>query len=107
MKVRKVSSPNSTAVVGVVDRAFEAPDDQAGEPIPPGAYLSVVTLGAYAAMKVDAGNGRIEVGDLLVSSGNPGHAMKSDHPGVGTVIGKALEALDEGVGPVRVVVTLQ
>jgi hypothetical protein len=57
--------------------------------------------------KVSAENGPIRPGDLLVTSGTPGHAMRDDNPGVGTVLGKALENLDTGTGIIRVLVTLQ
>ena len=41
-----------------------------------GGYVSVVTLGAYQIVKVDASYGAIHAGDLLTSSPNPGYAMK-------------------------------
>jgi hypothetical protein len=66
-------------------------------------------------MKVDASLGAIAVGDLLVTSATPGHAMRSapvDLGGVsihrpGTVVGKALEPLAEGQGEILVLLTLQ
>jgi hypothetical protein len=57
--------------------------------------------------KVSAENGPVHPGDLLVTSGTPGHAMRDEAPAVGTVLGKALEALDSGTGTIRVLVTLQ
>jgi hypothetical protein len=57
--------------------------------------------------KVSAENGPVRPGDLLVTSDTPGHAMRDGDPGVGTVLGKALEALDSGTGTIRVLVTLQ
>ncbi len=57
--------------------------------------------------KVSAENGPIRPGDLLVTSATPGHAMRDEDPRVGTVLGKALEALDAGTGSIRVLVTLQ
>jgi hypothetical protein len=57
--------------------------------------------------KVSAENGPIRPGDLLVTSATPGHAMRDDDPGVGTVLGKAMESLDSGTGLIRVLVTLQ
>jgi len=56
--------------------------------------------------KVSAENGAISVGDLLVTSGTPGHAMRDEDPAVGTVLGKALEPLEDGSGVIRVLVTL-
>ena len=38
--------------------------------------------------------GKIEVGDVLVSSGTAGHAMATDKPNLGAIIGKAAQAFD-------------
>jgi len=64
---------------------------------------------------VNATAGPIAVGDLLVTSGKPGTAMKSqpvDVGGVqfhrpGTVVGKALEPLEGGEGDILVLLSLQ
>jgi hypothetical protein len=46
-------------------------------------------------VKVTAEGGPIAIGDLLVASPTPGHAMRAPaNPAAGTVVGKALEALD-------------
>jgi hypothetical protein len=60
-------------------------------------------------VKVSVENGAIQVGDLLVSSSTPGHAMRGTDRSrmLGAVIGKALEPLREGNGVVQVLVTLQ
>ena len=66
-------------------------------------------------IKVDATNGPIQIGDLLVTSDKEGFAMKSvpvDIAGVrmhrpGTLIGKALEPLASGVGEILVLLSLQ
>jgi len=59
-------------------------------------------------VKASAENGAIAPGDLLVTAGTPGHAMRAGAgPAVGTVIGKALEPLEEGTGVIRMLVTLQ
>jgi len=76
------------------------------EGIQPGQYLSVVTLGAYKAIKVDASYGAIQPGDLLVASPNPGYAMKATNPQPGTIIGKALAPWVSGTGTIPVFVTL-
>ena len=81
--------------------------------IQPGEYLGVVTLGAYEAIKVDASAGPIAPGDVLVASANSGFAVKATPLTVdgvsfyapGTVIGKALGALDEGTGVIPVFVS--
>jgi hypothetical protein len=57
--------------------------------------------------KVSAENGPIRVGDLLVTSRTPGHAMRDDDPAVGTVLGKALETLESGTGMIKALITLQ
>ena len=72
--------------------------------IAPGAFGSVVTLGSFAAIAVDASFGAVMPGDLLVASPNPGYAMVSSDPLPGTLIGKALGGLDFGTGQVAVIV---
>lgn len=109
--VRKANSAESAGVVGIVDRRY-APGDSGRArmeegPAAPGEYVGVATMGAFQAIKVDAAYGSIQPGDLLVSSPTPGHARRADNPAVGTVIGKALDSLDEGKGVIAVMVTLQ
>ena len=66
-------------------------------------------------VKVDATNGPIKIGDLLVTSDKEGFAMKStpvEFGGVrmhrpGTIIGKALEPLEKGAGEILVLLSLQ
>jgi len=66
-------------------------------------------------VKVDATNGPIKIGDLLVTSDKEGFAMKSmpvEIGGVrihrpGTLIGKALEPLAQGTGEILVLLSLQ
>lgn len=66
-------------------------------------------------VKVDATNGPIQIGDLLVTSDREGVAMKSlpvEVGGVrihrpGTLIGKALEPLAKGTGEILVLLSLQ
>jgi hypothetical protein len=59
--------------------------------------------------KVTTENGPIQIGDLLVTSSTPGHAMKGTERSkmLGAVVGKALEPLEEGKGVIQVLVTLQ
>jgi hypothetical protein len=59
--------------------------------------------------KVDAQYGAIEMGDLLTTSPTPGHAMKTDNPfkAFGSVIGKALQSLEEGQGLIPILIALQ
>lgn len=66
-------------------------------------------------VRVDATDGPIAVGDLLVTSGKSGMAMKSkpfDFGGIsihrpGTLIGKALEPIEGGEGEILVLLSLQ
>ena len=66
-------------------------------------------------VKVDATNGPIQIGDLLVTSDRAGYAMKSVPVYVGgvrihrpgTLIGKALEPLAQGIGEILVLLSLQ
>lgn len=127
MQVRKASTAYATGVIGVVDvrqvaemetegdiALLEDPTAMSSPPaslhIPGdgvttaqrGDYLLVVTLGAYKAIKVDASYGAIQPGDLLVSSANPGYAMRATNPPAGTIIGKALGSLEEGTGVIPV-----
>lgn len=66
-------------------------------------------------VRVHAGSGAIEIGDLLVTGDKPGTAMKSRPIDVGgfaihrpgTVIGKALQPLASGQGEILVLLSLQ
>ena len=66
-------------------------------------------------VKVDASNGPINIGDLLVTSDKTGVAMKSQPLEIGgvrihrpgTLIGKALEPLASGTGEILVLLSLQ
>lgn len=74
----------------------------------------VATTGRVRVM-VDATNGPINIGDLLVTSDIPGVAMKSEPIIIqgrkihapGTIIGKALEPLAKGKGEILVLLSLQ
>jgi hypothetical protein len=59
--------------------------------------------------KVDATHSAVEVGDLLTTSSNPGHAMKAADPlrAFGAVIGKALLPLMSDTGLIPILVSLQ
>jgi hypothetical protein len=63
-----------------------------------------VAVGAVAAVRADASYGAIHAGDLLVTSPASGAAMRGDAVEPGTILGKALEPLDSGVGTIRVLV---
>ena len=70
-------------------------------------YAPLAIVG-IVPVKASAENGPIAPGDLLVASSTPGHAMKADpNPPVGTVIGKALEGLEDNTGVIQMLVMLQ
>jgi len=116
VRVRKAETADSRAVVGVVDEAYRAPalgglpnaqpESSSDDGIEEGQLLTIVTLGAFQAIKVDASHGAIQAGDLLVTSSTSGHAMRSDNPRIGTVVGKAMADWAEGAGTIPVMVTL-
>lgn len=66
-------------------------------------------------VRVDARNAPVHIGDLLVTSDVAGTAMRSKPTDIngrpfhqpGTIIGKALEPLDSGVGEILVLLSLQ
>jgi len=73
-----------------------------------GATAAVALVGTVYCL-AEARSAAIELGDLLVTSGTPGHAMKATDPSkaFGSVIGKALAPLDEGCGLIPILVALQ
>jgi hypothetical protein len=111
MTLKAASQANDTAVAGIVSTApsmklqGRIADDQ-GVPL---------VLAGRTLCKIDASYGSITPGDLLTSSPTPGYAMKAkpitaggaEFYRPGTIIGKALEAWEEGKGLITVLVTLQ
>lgn len=106
---------NDPLVIGIVDCEAipdaESPDTRINPEDPTfienGGELYVVTLGTFAHCQVDATEAPIEVGDLLTSSKNPGHAKKATKPQIGSIIGKALEPMAKGTGYIAVFVNIQ
>ena len=76
--------------------------------------LKVATTGRVR-VKVDASRAPIRAGDILVTSDMEGIAMRSEPIDLGgaqihrpgTIIGKALEPLDKGIGEILVLLSLQ
>ena len=108
-RVLPASRPYDTGVAGVVSAQpgiilGEAAEDK-----------TKVAHSGRVKVKVDAQFGPIQVGDLLVSSSTSGYAMISKPVEVGgislhrpgTIVGKALEPLNEGQGEILVLLTLQ
>jgi len=92
--VRRADSPGDRTVVGI---ALSPAKDGWVE----------VAMASVVEARVDAGYGAILAGDLLVSSPTPGAAMLGTAPEPGTILGKALEPFDSGVGTIRVLVMLR
>lgn len=99
----------STMVAGVVS---EQPGVILGVE---GANKEQVATTGRVKVRVDARTAAVRVGDLLVTSDIPGTAMKSEPMQIqgrkfhqpGTIIGKALEPLADGVGEILVLLSMQ
>jgi hypothetical protein len=107
--VTAATEPFDTRVAGVVS---EQPGVILGEG---GAAKEMVATTGRVRVRVDASRNPIAIGDLLVTSGKPGMAMKSipvEVAGIsmhrpGTIVGKALEPLASGEGEILVLLSLQ
>ena len=66
-----------------------------------------VAMGSVVEVRVDAGYGAIRSGDLLVTSPAQAAAMRATTAEPGTILGKALEPLESGLGTIRVLVMLR
>ena len=67
-----------------------------------------VALAGLVPVKAVVENGAIHPGDLLVSSSSPGRAMRAPpDPRPGTVIGKAMQRLENGEGQITMLVMLR
>jgi hypothetical protein len=103
------AQPYSTLVAGiystkpgVLATPHKMTDSSSGGEIP----LAIVGI---VPCKVSAENGPVQRGDLLVTSSTPGYAMKGTDRSrmLGAIVGKAVEALDQGTGIIQVLVSLQ
>jgi hypothetical protein len=106
-KVLKSAEPYSTLVSGIYStKPGTLGRRQATPKVTNEVPMAMVGI---VPAKVSTENGPIRIGDLLVSSATPGYAMKgTDHSRMmGTVIGKAMGALDGGMGVIEVLVMLQ
>jgi len=108
-QVLEASEPYDTRVAGVVSARPGLLLGEGGE-----SKVKVAHSGRVK-VKVDSSYGPIAVGDLLVTSPTPGHAMRSQPLELGgtsihrpgTLLGKALEPLEAGQGEILVLLTLQ
>ncbi|HUG26471.1 hypothetical protein [Piscinibacter sp.] len=68
-----------------------------------------ISIMGKVSCRVDARLGTIRVGDMLTTSPTPGLAMKATDPmkAFGSVIGKALSSLDDGIGMVDMLITMR
>jgi hypothetical protein len=80
-----------------------------------GASKAMIATTGRVKVRVDARHAPIRAGDLLVTSNNPGVAMRSEPIDVngrkfhqpGTIVGKALQPLAAGEGEILVLLSLQ
>ncbi|TFH07443.1 MAG: hypothetical protein E4H08_09495 [Candidatus Atribacteria bacterium] len=102
---------NDTSVAGVV---ATDPSLRLAGGIPDAQSVPLAIAGRVLC-KVDASLGAIAPGDLLTTSPTPGHAMRATPVDIGdvqfyrpgTILGKALEACEEGIGLIQILITLQ
>ena len=107
--VTSSGSAYDTSVAGVVS---SQPGLTLGEA---GAGKETIATTGRVKVHVDARKMPIRIGDLLVTSDVPGTAMRSEPLTIegrrfhqpGTIIGKALESLDSGVGEILVLLSMQ
>lgn len=113
--VEKSSRPYDTRVVGVYSRRPGVLGaDKNGETRIDEHDIPVAITGIVPT-KVCAENGAIRAGDLLTTSVRPGRAMKATPQTIngvavypsGTIIGKALEALDADEGVIKVLIVVR
>lgn len=103
---RLSSAAASTRVAGVIStRAGVTMNADHGADQP--SEGPALALAGRVPVKVTGEGGPIHIGDLLVAAPTPGHAMRSrGAPQPGTVIGKALQNLDEAAGTILMLVML-
>lgn len=108
-QVTRSTQPYSSLVAGIYSTkpgVLASPRGMANVDTAAQVPLAIVGI---VPCKVSAENGAIEAGDLLVTSGTAGFAMKGTDKArmLGAVVGKALQPLREGTGMIEVLVTLQ
>ncbi len=102
--LKRSSAPYSQSVVGIVAGnpmlvINNSGDEQKAYP---------VALAGRVMCKVDARKGPVNPGDLIVTSDTPGCGIRGkidSFDKIGTVIGKALDRIDEGIGLIPVFIT--
>jgi len=105
-RYRLANTPNSTLVAGVISTNPGVTMNNTD--VPGSDQQPLLALAGKVLVKVSAENGPIQIGDLLVSSATPGSAMKAgSNPAAGTVIGKAIQSLENGQGNILMLVMLR
>ena len=66
-----------------------------------------VAVGTILEVRADASFGPIRPGDLLTTSETPGAAMRAMAAEPGTILGKALEGLEAGIGKIRILLMVR
>jgi hypothetical protein len=114
-KVEKCRQAHDDRIAGVYStRPAVLGADKNGETRVDDDEIPVAIVGIVPA-KVSAHNGAIAPGDLLTTSEIPGHAMKATPTMVdgvaiypaGTILGKAIEPLQNGAGVIKVLLMLR
>jgi hypothetical protein len=102
--LHRSTRPNETDVAGVYSTkpgVLGGREEEHRATIP-------IALAGVIPVKVTSENGAIHAGDLLVSSSQPGRAMRApENPRPGTVIGKAMRALDRAIDKIDMLVMLR
>ena len=103
-RYRPSSTPCSPFVAGVVS---SGPGLLLGTDLEAGLRAPLALVGIVPVRVTDEG-GPIAVGDLLVTSSTPGHAMRWSDPNACpcALIGKALEPMTEDIGTILVLLTV-
>jgi len=102
--LHRSTASNETDVAGV----YSTRPGVVGQREEESRFTIPVALAGVIPVKVTSENGVIRAGDLLVSSSRPGRAMHAPQdPRPGTVIGKAMRALDRDNGEIEMLVMLR
>jgi hypothetical protein len=105
---RLSSHPNSSSVGGVISTRPGVSLNTSTTEHEAASGMPRLALSGRVPVKATSENGTIRPGDLLVSSSTPGHAMRApESPRAGTVIGKAMQALNSEIGEIEMLVMLR